>query len=121
MRMFNGVFADSAPGGTPDMYPQSLHAEIDRLNENIYATINDGVYRTGFATSQEAYEKHVYPLFDTLDMLEIRLGSGPFLFGEKPLETDWRLFVTLIRFDPVYHGHFKCNLRRILDYLNLNS
>ena len=87
----------------------------------IYETVNNGVYRSGFATTQKAYETAVIPLFDTLDLLENRLSQKRFLFGEKPLETDWRLFVTLVRFDAVYYGHFKCNLRRIIDYTNLSS
>jgi putative glutathione S-transferase len=102
-----------------DLYPAAQRAEIDELNERIYATLNDGVYRAGFATSQDAYELAAYGVFETLDELEGRLATRRYLFGADPLETDWRLFVTLIRFDAVYHGHFKCNLRRIVDYPNL--
>jgi putative glutathione S-transferase len=87
----------------------------------IYETVNDGVYRAGFATTQSAYEQAAYALFETLDQLDARLSERRYLFGDLPLETDWRLFVTLIRFDPVYHGHFKCNLRRIIDYPNLSG
>ena len=102
-----------------DLYPPENRAEIDRLNELIYENVNDGVYRAGFATSQNAYEKAAFSLFATLDHLEAVLSSRRYLFGDVPLETDWRLFVTLIRFDAVYHGHFKCNIRRIVDYPNL--
>jgi putative glutathione S-transferase len=102
-----------------DLYPPENRAEIDRLNELIYENVNDGVYRAGFATSQNAYEKAAFSLFATLDHLEAVLSRRRYLFGDVPLETDWRLFVTLIRFDAVYHGHFKCNIRRIVDYPNL--
>lgn len=120
MRMFETEFA--AIGGAPyDFYPESLRKEIDALNATIYDRINDGVYRAGFATSQEAYEKAAYRLFTALDELDERLATRRYLFGPKPVETDWRLFVTLIRFDPVYVGHFKCNLRRIADYPNLSG
>jgi glutathionyl-hydroquinone reductase len=118
MRIFNTEF-DSFADRDVDLYPEKHRAEIDRLNELIYETVNDGVYRAGFATSQKAYEQAVYPLFETLDQLETRLSVQRYLFGNLPLETDWRLFVTLIRFDAVYHGHFKCNIRRIVDYPNL--
>jgi putative glutathione S-transferase len=101
------------------LYPLRERAAIDALNEHIYQTVNDGVYRAGFATAQSAYEHAAYRLFATLDELEERLAQRRFLFGAAPLETDWRLFVTLIRFDAVYYGHFKCNLRRIADYPNL--
>ena len=102
-----------------DFYPAALRADIDRLNSHIYETVNDGVYRAGFATTQRAYESAARRVFETLDELEARLAVQRFLFGATPVETDWRLFVTLIRFDAVYYGHFKCNLRRILDYRNL--
>lgn len=118
MRMFNvefNRFTDSAV----DLYPVDLRKEIDHLNDYIYEYVNDGVYRAGFATSQSVYEKSVRLLFDALDRLESRLASQRYLFGKIPVETDWRLFVTLIRFDAVYHGHFKCNIRRIIDYPNL--
>lgn len=118
MRMFNAVFnrfTDSAL----DLYPVDLRPEIDQLNTYIYEYVNDGVYRAGFATSQSVYEQAVRLLFHALDVLESRLTTQRYLFGKNPLETDWRLFVTLIRFDAVYHGHFKCNIRRIVDYPNL--
>jgi len=102
-----------------DLYPAPHRAAIDALNELIYETVNNGVYRAGFATSQRAYEKAAYRVFETLDELEARLQTRRYLIAEYPVETDWKLFVTLIRFDAVYHGHFKCNLRRIADYSNL--
>jgi putative glutathione S-transferase len=118
MRILNREF-DSYTDSDLDLYPEKYRADIDRLNELIYETVNDGVYRAGFATSQTAYEQAVYPLFETLDQLDARLSTRRYLFGDSPLETDWRLFVTLIRFDPVYNGHFKCNIRRIADYPSL--
>jgi putative glutathione S-transferase len=118
MRMFETEF-DALGDASLDLYPVRERAAIDALNEHIYQTVNDGVYRAGFATSQSAYEHAAYRLFATLDELEERLAQRRFLFGAAPLETDWRLFVTLIRFDAVYYGHFKCNLRRIADYPNL--
>jgi putative glutathione S-transferase len=120
MRMLETEF-DALGARTFDFYPLALRAEIDALNERIYETVNDGVYRAGFATTQAAYEAAVRPLFATLDELDARLGSRRYLFGETPVETDWRLFVTLVRFDAVYNGHFKCNLRRIADYPNLSG
>jgi len=113
---FNGIGAN--PG---DYYPQVLRAEIDEMNDRIYDTVNNGVYKAGFATSQEAYEEAMGPLFDTLDWLEIRLANQRYLTGATITEADWRLFTTLIRFDPVYVGHFKCNIRRIADYPNLSG
>jgi glutathionyl-hydroquinone reductase len=118
MRMFEREF-DAFADPSLDLYPNELRLEIDALNELIYDTVNDGVYRAGFATSQRAYEEAAYRVFATLDELEERLATRRYLFGPRPLETDWRLFVTLIRFDPVYYSHFKCNLRRIVDYPNL--
>jgi putative glutathione S-transferase len=118
MRMFETEF-DAFGNAALDLYPAAHRAEIDELNEVIYQTVNNGVYRAGFATTQDAYETAAYGVFETLDELEGRLGTRRYLFGAQPLETDWRLFVTLIRFDAVYHGHFKCNLRRIVDYPNL--
>jgi glutathionyl-hydroquinone reductase len=115
MRILNSEF-NSFTDSELDLYPEKHRAEIDQLNELIYETVNDGVYRAGFATSQRAYEQAVYPLFETLDQLDARLSVRRYLFGDSPLETDWRLFVSLIRFDAVYHGHFKCNIRRIADY-----
>jgi putative glutathione S-transferase len=121
IRMLNSAF--DGVGATPgDYYPEALRPEIDAVNDRVYATLNNGVYRSGFATTQEAYEEAVNPLFDTLDWLEERLADGrPWLLGEAPTEADWRLFTTLIRFDPVYVGHFKCNRRRIADYRHLSA
>src|SRR5215467_6394011 len=118
MRIFNHEF-NRFTTDTVDLYPHALRQEIDGLNQFIYENVNDGVYRAGFATSQRVYERAVRRLFDALDQLEKRLGDRRFLFGAQFVETDWRLFVTLIRFDAVYHGHFKCNIRRIIDYPNL--
>lgn len=118
MRMFNRAF-DRFTESRIDLYPERLHKDIDELNDFIYENVNDGVYRAGFATSQRVYEKAVHRLFDALDRLDARLKTGRYLFGETLVETDLRLFVTLIRFDAVYHGHFKCNIRRIVDYPNL--
>jgi putative glutathione S-transferase len=118
IRMFNSAF--DAAGATPgDYYPEDLRGEIDEINERIYNDVNNGVYKAGFASSQSAYEEAVVPLFDTLDWLEQRLSRGRYLFGDRLTEADWRLFTTLVRFDAVYVGHFKCNLRRIADYPNL--
>ena len=118
IRMFNSAFDEA--GATPgDYYAKPLRDEIDRLNARIYDTINNGVYKAGFAGTQEAYEATVLPLFESLDWLEERLSQGRFLVGDKPTEADWRLFTTLVRFDAVYHGHFKCNIRRLVDYLSL--
>lgn len=118
IRMFNSAFDDvgAKPG---DFYPQQHRAEIDRLNTIIYDTLNNGVYKSGFATTQDSYEEAVGPVFDTLDMLEMMLAEKRFLVADQPTEADWRLFPTLLRFDAVYHGHFKCNLRRLIDYPNL--
>ncbi|MEM8540152.1 MAG: glutathione S-transferase family protein [Pseudomonadota bacterium] len=118
IRMFNSAF-NAITGDTTDYYPEELRAEIDTLNEPIYNNVNNGVYRSGFSTTQEAYEEAVVPLFETLDMLEDRLASNRYLMGDKLTEADWRLFTTLVRFDPVYVSHFKCNIRRIKDYPNL--
>jgi glutathionyl-hydroquinone reductase len=118
LRMFNSEFNEFTTS-TIDLYPNGLRKDIDALNEFIYENVNDGVYRAGFATSQRVYEKAVLRLFDALDQLEKRLADHRYLFGPRFVETDWRLFVTLIRFDAVYHGHFKCNIRRIIDYPNL--
>jgi glutathionyl-hydroquinone reductase len=120
MRMFNSAF-NNLGAASLDLYPEEHRKEIDQWNELIYQTVNNGVYRAGFATAQSAYDKAVVRLFQTLDLLEERLSKTRFLFGDTPLETDWRLFVSLVRFDAVYHGHFKCNLRRIIDYKNLFS
>jgi putative glutathione S-transferase len=120
IRMFNSAF-DGLTGSTDDFYPQDLRGEIDALNAVIYDTVNNGVYKAGFATTQEAYEEPVTRLFETLDMLEARLAKGRYLFGDRQTEADWRLFTTLVRFDPVYVGHFKCNIRQIADYPNLSG
>lgn len=118
IRMLNSAF--DGIGATPgDYYPPQLRAEIDKLNDEVYDRVNNGVYKAGFATTQDAYEQAVVPLFETLDALEQRLNRQRYLTGEQITEADWRLFTTLIRFDAVYHGHFKCNLKRIVDYPNL--
>lgn len=118
IRMFNSAFDDiGAIAG--DYYPEALREEIDALNARIYDTVNNGVYKAGFATTQDAYEEAVIPLFETLDWLEARLARQRYLCGDRITEADWRLFTTLVRFDPVYVGHFKCNIRRIADYPNL--
>jgi putative glutathione S-transferase len=120
IRMFNSAF-DNIGADVGDYYPKQLRQEIDSLNDRIYSTLNNGVYRCGFATTQEAYDEVVIPLFDTLDWLEGILSSKTYLTGDQITEADWRLFTTLIRFDPVYVGHFKCNIRRIIDYPNLSN
>lgn len=112
-----GAFCSRAPS----LYPSALRDEIDEINARVYANVNNGVYRCGFSTTQEAYEEAFQDLFSTLDDLEERLATRPYLLGERATEADWRLFPTLIRFDPVYHGHFKCNLRRIADYPHLSA
>ena len=118
IRMLNSAF--DGLGATPgDYYPAALRAEIDRVNERVYASVNNGVYRAGFATTQAAYDEAVTELFETLDWLEDRLARQRYLMGDRITEADWRLFTTLLRFDPVYHGHFKCNLRRLVDYPKL--
>ncbi|MEC9348054.1 MAG: glutathione S-transferase family protein [Pseudomonadota bacterium] len=118
IRMLNDAFAGIATNDT-DYYPADLRGEIDAVNERVYATVNNGVYRSGFATTQQAYEDAVTALFDSLDWLEQRLSGQRYLAGDRITEADWRLFPTLIRFDHVYHGHFKCNIRRLVDYPNL--
>jgi putative glutathione S-transferase len=120
IRMFNSAF-DGMTGDAADFYPQVLRAEIDAINTRVYDTVNNGVYRCGFATTQEAYEEAFAQLFETLDFLEDRLSTQRYLCGAAVSEADWRLFPTLIRFDAVYVGHFKCNLRRIDDYPNLSN
>lgn len=115
IRMLNGAFAGLAR--TPyDFYPEALRAEIDAVNERVYRTVNNGVYRAGFATTQSAYDEAVRALFESLDWLEARLARQRYLAGERITEADWRLFTTLIRFDAVYYGHFKCNLRHVYEY-----
>ncbi len=118
IRMFNSAF-DEVTGNTDDYWPEALRTEIEPVNARIYDTLNNGVYRCGFATTQTAYDAAVGPLFDTLEWLEERLSQGRYLIGDHITEADWRLFTTLVRFDPVYHLHFKCNRRRIVDYPNL--
>ena len=120
IRMFNVAF-DEVGAVQGDYYPEHLRSEIDALNDRIYTTVNNGVYRCGFATTQAAYEEAITPLFDTLDWLEDILSRKRYLTGGQITEADWRLFTTLIRFDPVYVGHFKCNIRRIADYPNLSN
>ncbi|MBV8198624.1 MAG: glutathione S-transferase C-terminal domain-containing protein, partial [Candidatus Eremiobacteraeota bacterium] len=119
MRMLESQFGAFATNPELDLYPAPLRTQIDELNTLIYETVNNGVYRAGFATTQSAYDAAAYGVFMTLDAMETRLADLRYLFGPQPLETDWRFFVTLVRFDPVYYGHFKCNLRRIADYPNL--
>jgi len=118
IRMLNSAF-DGLTGNPDDYWPQDLRDAIEPVNARIYDTVNNGVYKSGFATTQEAYEEAVLPLFDSLDWLEDRLAQNRYLMGDRLTEADWRLFTTLIRFDPVYHGHFKCNRARIVDYPNL--
>jgi putative glutathione S-transferase len=120
MRMFETEFEALARHDL-DLYPREHRAEIDRLNELIYETVNDGVYRAGFAATQAAYEPPARRVFETLDALDERLRTQRYLCGAAAVESDWRLFVTLVRFDAVYYGHFKCNLRRIVDYPNLSG
>ena len=118
IRMLNSAF-DAFTDERTDYYPAQLRGEIDAVNDVIYTNINNGVYRAGFATSQEAYEEAAYGIFDTLDKIEERMSRQRFLTGRHLTEADWRLFTTLVRFDTVYYSHFKCNLRRIADYSNL--
>jgi glutathionyl-hydroquinone reductase len=120
IRMLNSAFARFTDAAT-DYYPPSLRAEIDAVNRDVYAEVNNGVYRAGFATTQTAYEEAFLALFARLDALEARLARERWLVGERQTEADWRLFTTLVRFDAVYFGHFKCNLRRIVDYPNLSN
>ena len=115
LRMFNSGFGALADDAV-DLYPEDLRAGIDALNDEVYPSLNNGVYRAGFATTQEAYEEAFVRVFAMLDTLERRLAAGPYLFGERLTEADIRVFVTLARFDAAYHGQFKCNLRRIADY-----
>lgn len=120
IRMFNSAF-DGITGSNEDFYPEALRGEIDALNERIYDAVNNGVYKSGFATTQDAYAENVTILFKVLDELEERLSTRRYLTGNTITEADWRLFTTLVRFDPVYVGHFKCNIRRIADYKNLQA
>ena len=110
IRIFNEI------GEGPDFYPEPFREAIDAINEFVYERVNNGVYKAGFATKQEVYEEAFIQLFDALDALEVLLSDQPYLVGDTQTEADWRLFTTLVRFDPVYVGHFKCNMRRIADY-----
>jgi len=121
LRMLNSEFNEYAENPGLDLYPEEKRDEIDALNDRIYTSINNGVYRTGFASTQEAYEEAFVELFEALDWVDDILGSKRYLTGDTITEADWRLFVTLIRFDSVYYGHFKCNQRRIVDYDNLSG
>ncbi len=120
IRMLNSAF-DAFTDVHTDYYPAALRPEIDQINDVVYSTVNNGVYRSGFATTQAAYEEAARALFATLDRVEERLSRQRYLVGSQITEADWRLFTTLIRFDAVYYGHFKCNLRRIIDYPNLSN
>ncbi|NVJ71514.1 MAG: glutathione S-transferase family protein [Alphaproteobacteria bacterium] len=120
IRMMNSAF-DHLGARAGDYYPEALRTEIDALNDRIYDTVNNGVYKAGFATSQSAYEEAVVPLFRSLDWLEKHLAENRYLVGDTFTEADIRLFTTLVRFDPVYVGHFKCNIRRIADYPELSA
>ena len=118
IRMLNSAF-DEVGAKPGDYYPETLRSEIDDINARVYSTVNNGVYKAGFATTQTAYEEAVLPLFETLDWLEEILSRRRYIVGDHLTEADWRLFTTLIRFDSVYVGHFKCNIRRLTDYPNL--
>lgn len=118
MRMLNTAF-DEVGALEGDYYPEELRDKIDAVNDRVYDAVNNGVYKAGFATKQEVYEEEVKELFEALDDLEVMLGETAYLTGNKITEADWRLFTTLIRFDSVYHGHFKCNIKRITEYENL--
>jgi putative glutathione S-transferase len=120
IRMLGSAF-DGIGAKPGDYYPLALRPVIDALNARIYDTVNNGVYRAGFASTQTAYEEAVVPLFETLDWLEDRLSKHRYLCGAPITEADWRLFTTLIRFDAVYFGHFKCNLKRLVDYPSLSA
>jgi putative glutathione S-transferase len=120
-RMFNDVFNDFAKNKDVDFFPKEIETEHAELCSFLYDNVNNGVYRAGFATRQRPYEVACRKLFEALDQLEERLSKSRFLFGHRIVESDWRFFCTLVRFDVVYHGHFKCNLRRIIDYPNLQG
>lgn len=120
IRMLNSAF-DACAAPCADFYPAELRAEIDAVNARVYPSVNNGVYRCGFATTQSAYEEAFGELFDALDWLDARLGAQRYIAGDRITEADWRLFTTLVRFDPVYVGHFKANLRRIRDYPHLSG
>jgi glutathionyl-hydroquinone reductase len=116
--MLNSAF-DQVGATGPDYYPKALRGEIDAVNDRVFERVNNGVYKSGFARSQAAYDEAVTALFETMDELEQRLARQRYLAGDRITEADWRLFTTLVRFDPVYVGHFKCNLRRLVEYPNL--
>jgi glutathionyl-hydroquinone reductase len=118
LRMLDQDFGDLADDAY-DLYPEERREQIDELDELIYDTVNNGVYKAGFTTSQSIYESEVHNLFETLDLLDRRLADSRYLFGDRPVETDWRLFTTLARFDAVYYIHFKCSRRRLVDHENL--
>ena len=120
IRMFNNAF-NHLTGNTQDYYPEPLQEQIDEINDRIYSTVNNGVYKAGFSTTQEAYESAYSALFESLDWIEDILTNQPYLVGNQITETDWRLFTTLIRFDAVYYSHFKCNKQRIMDYPSLSD
>jgi len=120
-QMFNDLFNDFAKNKDVDFFPKDIEAERAKLSGFLHDNVNNGVYRAGFATRQRPYEIACRKVFEALDQLEERLSKVRFLFGDRIVEADWRLFCTLVRFDVVYHGHFKCNLRRILDYQNLQG
>jgi putative glutathione S-transferase len=119
--MFNSVFNEVARNKDVDLFPKEIKAEHDKLTDFIYDNVNNGVYKAGFATRQRAYEIACGKIFEALDQLEQRLSRSRYLFGPRIVDVDWRLFCTLVRFDVVYHGHFKCNIRRIIDYPNLQG
>jgi putative glutathione S-transferase len=118
IRMFNSAF-NGLTGDTDDYCPEGLLTQVDELNARIYDSVNNGVYKAGFATSQQAYDEAIYPLFDALDWLEDHLSGNRYLTGARITEADWRLFTTMVRFDPVYHTHFKCNRKWLREYPNL--
>jgi putative glutathione S-transferase len=118
IRMFNSAF-NGVGARAGDYYPEERRVRIDEINARVYETVNNGVYKAGFATAQAAYDRAVGELFESLDWLEGLLGAERYLIGDRITEADWRLFTTLVRFDAVYHGHFKCNIRRLMDYPNL--
>ena len=118
IRMFNSAF-DAITGNTLDLWPTEMRDAIEVVNSRVYDTVNNGVYKAGFATTQSAYDDAIGPLFESLDWLEGLLGQNRYLLGDTISEADWRLWTTLIRFDPVYHLHFKCNRKRIVDYPNI--
>ena len=120
-RMFNDLFNTVAKNKQVDLFPKDIESEHTQLSDYIYENVNNGVYRAGFATRQRAYERGCQRVFAALDQLEARLSTSRYLFGNRIVEADWRLFCTLVRFDVVYHGHFKCNIRRIFDYPNLQG